>query len=1012
MTNILLNREFFFVNGNEFIEYKHPIYNNLKLHRELPFQERIIGFLNDLSSIYTTPPSILITNPTHGGFIPIKISKSYNKIFLNGVSTLHLNNINKNISTHKISNILLNSVIDIDFPTILMDFREILDEKTSDYIITNIPIVITKSKIQSDIYIELPFSNIYNDHNEIGLKLYVPRKLSQSFLSEFQYYIRNNEFDYDNLLHMTIMVKNGGTDFHKMLSENINNDYINRWTILDTGSTDNTIDVIKDVLKDKKYNLYQEPFIDFGTSRNRCLNLAGHNCKFIMMLDDTYIANGELKKFLREIRSDQFCDSFSLYIQSNDCEYTSNRIIKSHTGLRYLFKIHEVITPENNVNVCVPSEVCRIDDFKSSYMEERTYNRKQLDLTLLFEEIEKDPSNPRHYYYVAQTYNYIKQYDLSLEYFLKRATHPNDGFLQEKIDAYFEAARISNFQLHKPWGECEELYLKSYNLDKTRPESMYFIGIHHYLENNYKLAYEYLKKGFEIGYPHHAQHSLKPTLSFHFLPYYLTEVCYHMKDWETGLNSAKLFLEKNTGDTEKSAIIKSWVDIFTVNSQIPSLKKLPTIPESQYVCLLIDNSTSINEYVLNLASHISKIDGYRIKIFSHIPQHQHEPIQNFQKFIASTVIEYCIIVDAVKYLDCCYNSYIKNIYLLLSETPQNATIILNQPQLKKVLCPSKTHKTIFDRMFSPLVDKSEIFYYGITPSPLPKHKTPFKFMYIVDSPTDDFSKLLWVWSKISREISDATLSIYSEWNNNRQLIMEHTNISFHNLNNIDRDWQTTDILLDLTEKPSSKLYYQIIKSANLKTLCICLKSDFSVEILGDRGILIDNQLDDMIQIIKSHDHKKELTCRNANWVEKFYNKYVNKTFLTKYLGYNFKDSEIDNFLEYGKTKYQEKFLNISDDEVFNFSNFTNLNYSSLIRNDETIDQSLISLNDSFSKFHGILIDCGIVDKINPSLLIQLLDRAGLLVFYNMTKKVSVTDDNEILKLIYTSPTLYIYEKNV
>jgi hypothetical protein len=36
--------------------------------------------------------------------------------------------------------------------------------------------------------------------------------------------------------------------------------------------------------------------------------------------------------------------------------------------------------------------------------------------------------------------------------------HPVEGFLQEKIDAIFEAARTANFKLNKPWSECEALY--------------------------------------------------------------------------------------------------------------------------------------------------------------------------------------------------------------------------------------------------------------------------------------------------------------------------------------------------------------------------------------------------------------------------------------------------------------------------------------------------------------------------------------------------------------------------
>ena len=107
---------------------------------------------------------------------------------------------------------------------------------------------------------------------------------------------------YDNLNHLCIMVKNAGPQFEQMLLDNIN--YFDKWTILDTGSTDETIDIVNRTLVGKKYgNLYCEPFINFKDSRNRLLKLAGNECKYITMLDDTYVINGDLRHFLNLLKS-------------------------------------------------------------------------------------------------------------------------------------------------------------------------------------------------------------------------------------------------------------------------------------------------------------------------------------------------------------------------------------------------------------------------------------------------------------------------------------------------------------------------------------------------------------------------------------------------------------------------------------------------------------------------------------------------------------------------------------
>jgi tetratricopeptide (TPR) repeat protein len=386
------------------------------------------------------------------------------------------------------------------------------------------------------------YSNVYN-LSDTELFVYIPSHYSCQFQMNFHYFIQNNLLKYDNLIHLCIIVKNGGPQFEEMLIKNLQ--IIDCWTILDTGSTDSTIDIINSVLIGKKKGqLYCEPFVNFRDSRNRCLDLAGKTCKYTVMLDDTYIIEGDLRNFLNVVRGDQFSDTYSLYIKSNDTEYVSNRILKTDRNLRYIYKIHEVISKDNNICVIVPIIKTNILDYRCDYMETRTMNRKKYDIQLLLEELEEDPNDPRHLYYLGQTYNILGNFEKSFEYFIKRIEAPNEGFLQEKIDACFEAARHANFRLNKPWTICEELYLKSYEMDKTRPDSLYFLGIHYNEANNYEKAFFYFKEAFRLGYPIHAQHSLKPTLSFHFLPKFLPLLCYMFEDFTLGLKATNLFFTK------------------------------------------------------------------------------------------------------------------------------------------------------------------------------------------------------------------------------------------------------------------------------------------------------------------------------------------------------------------------------------------------------------------------------------------------------------------------------------
>lgn len=68
---------------------------------------------------------------------------------------------------------------------------------------------------------------------------------------------------------------------------------VDRYCILDTGSEDNTVALINSTFRATPGRVYVEPFVDFATTRNRVLELAGKECQYTLMLSgDEYLRNG------------------------------------------------------------------------------------------------------------------------------------------------------------------------------------------------------------------------------------------------------------------------------------------------------------------------------------------------------------------------------------------------------------------------------------------------------------------------------------------------------------------------------------------------------------------------------------------------------------------------------------------------------------------------------------------------------------------------------------------------
>jgi len=510
------------------------------------------------------------------------------------------------------------------------------------------------------------------------------------------------------------------------------------------------------------------------------------------MLDDTYVVEGNLRHFLQDVRDDQYSDSFSFIIKSDDVEYTSNRVIKSQSGLRYKFKIHEIITDNNNVNVIIPKSCAFIDDRRFDYMEDRTMKRKDLDLQLLYEEVQDDPQNPRSYYYLAQTYNLLEQHELAYFFFMKRCEFTNSGFIQERIDAAFEAARIANFKLNKPWDECLKLYETAFKIDETRPDSQYFIGIHYYLENDIHTAFTYFKKAFEIGYPEHAQYGLKPSISFHFLPKFLCKICYEMNDYKLGKAAGTLFLQKNQPGSDSYDEIVSWYKIYEKLTcdkitMIPTEQLKPNFPAKPIFCFHADGgfnkwsgSSILNTgvggsetYIIELSRYIQKSGEFDVFVFCNCGAEEnfegvvYKPLDEYYSFIRNNYIHTCIVSRFSEYLPVTFKGFVENVYLVCHDLTPSGIVIPIDKKLKKVFCQTEWHVEYFTNIFTSLKDITFPFYNGIDFTKFKVDnvvmKEDYKFIYS-SFPNRGLLQLLQMWPKIYEFQPLASLHIYCDIN--------------------------------------------------------------------------------------------------------------------------------------------------------------------------------------------------------------------------------------------------------
>jgi hypothetical protein len=1043
----------FYVESSEFNRIPNEEFCNLILLDKLDLLKNRVGFLIDLMrsllfSHNNKIVTIVFDEPTHGGYVFLDILKHLIKlhltfpfhIYIRTSNVIQRECVNKNFINsdikHKIpENIRIEFIHNCDsFNVISSEYLTFFISET-DFIGELDENIVFFGKTKSSIRNHNKYT--LKDHDEI---LLIPRRLNEQFLETFRYYLEESDgqksvINYRNLIHYTMIVKNAGDIFEEVLTRNL--PYIDQWTILDTGSTDNTIDIINKVLVGKKRGqLYCEPFINFRDSRNRCLDLADNSntCIYTVMLDDTYILEGPLSNFLKIVSADQFADSFSLYIKSDDTQYVSNRILFADRGLRYIYKIHEVIQNENNKNVIVPLEHGKILDLRCDYMEKRTMDRKEYDLKLLFEEVEENPEDPRHYYYIAQTYNLLENHEAAYEYFLKRANHPNEGFLQEKIDAIFEAARLSNFQLNRPWEECEALYKWAYSLDKSRPDSLYFLGIHYYLEGNRRKAYEYFVEGFRLGYPVHAQYSLKPTLSYYFLPKFLTELCYEFNNYKLGEQVSYFFLEHNKPTDEYYSVMKDWCLIYR---NLNKMKRTPFVIRNELntplLVFLADGGFSnwtgryiltrgvggSETWVIEMARHIQRMGHFKVIVFCKCDNYdlfegvEYRPLEEYFSFVVSNKVDTVIVSRFSEYLPVAFKGDVRNVYLIAHDLTPSGLVIPIDPKLKKIFCLTEWHVSYMNQVFPQLSHLTTHLYYGIDSSRFDYRvnkikKIRNKFIYS-SFPNRGLLELLQMWPKIYKKHNDVTLHIYSDidgtWVNQvepqmmrdiRALLngykMEPNGLGIHY-----HGWVGKAELAEAWKSAEYWLYpctfqetfcLTALEAASSKTLAITNNLAALENTVGDRGLVVKGDprsiewqrecLEKLFDIMNDDCERERLLEKNYEWSHSLTWENRAKYLVNEFLLF---ERSMDVIINYFNSK------NISNPRVLSLSLNNNdfigkIKYSKITRVN-TIDDliTLIKNNEMFDFIY--LENNNIYDNyLWDTLSFQILNCGGILCLLN------------------------------
>lgn len=265
--------------------------------------------------------------------------------------------------------------------------------------------------------------------------------------------------------------------------------------VVDTGSTDNTIAVAEKYGAQIYHFRWQN---DFSKARNFALSKLKGDWIIFLDADNYYVGDVDIREYLVHIEK-EYGDVDGLLLPEYD-EYHRElppsrvaRIFRNCEYIRYKGAIHEVISGiGRNITLRFAQEIKLMH---SGSHADIMPNKLRRNLNLLLEDIDKNGENKAYYYYIAECYFGLQEYEKAIDYIRKAIASPVRHYREEAN--YYHILLESMRQCNYPGEEMVEIANEAIKKFPNMPEFYGEQGIILSSIGRYDEAYKMLLKCME-----------------------------------------------------------------------------------------------------------------------------------------------------------------------------------------------------------------------------------------------------------------------------------------------------------------------------------------------------------------------------------------------------------------------------------------------------------------------------------------------------------------------------------
>jgi len=298
----------------------------------------------------------------------------------------------------------------------------------------------------------------------------------------------------------TAIFKNESKNVYRCL--NSIKDIIDYVSICDTGSTDNTIQLINDWGKENKIPTKvhfgeEQVFKDFGHNRTLSYTKAIQSfpqADYLLLIDADMVV--KIEPSFKNVKLN--ADSYLFEQVTPDIRYWNVRMISTKYKWECVGVTHEYWECKNKSSSHTKIKDIWINDIGDGGSKENKFKR---DIKLLTDGI-NDPSvneglKGRYKFYLANSYKDSNQPKEAIEWYEKRIEH--GGWIEEIFYAYLNMGRAYSSLNDLP--KATEAFMIAWEKRPTRAESLYELSKMYRLKGHNNIAMMYAERGYKIKYP-------------------------------------------------------------------------------------------------------------------------------------------------------------------------------------------------------------------------------------------------------------------------------------------------------------------------------------------------------------------------------------------------------------------------------------------------------------------------------------------------------------------------------